>query len=146
MGEPAPTPHGVDVDDDIYLDIADRRCFEQATATSIEAVFIILRDSDMTCRQDPISWEKLHKLLVAPINRILGLVLDLHCMTVGAPPEFIATMVTLLGTTWGSHCCTFKVKEAKELTGKLNHILFSAPWLKKPPRQHLLLSHRGTAP
>jgi len=32
--------------------------------------------------------------------------------------------------TWGPHRCSFKAKEAKELTGKLNHIAFSTPWLK----------------
>jgi hypothetical protein len=42
------------------------------------------------------------------------------------PPEFIAAMVMLLGTTWGPHQHTFKVKEAEELMGRLNHAL-SAP-------------------
>ena len=37
--------------------------------------------------------------------------------------------VTLLWTTWGPHCRSFRVKEAKELTGRLNHIAFGAPWL-----------------
>jgi hypothetical protein len=99
MGEPAPTPHGVYLDNDIYSDVADRHCFEQATATGIEAVFILLGDPDMTRCRDPISWEKLHELLVAPINCILVLVLNLHRMMVGALPELIVTTVTLLGTT-----------------------------------------------
>ena len=63
----------------------------------------------MALRQDPISWDKLHELLVAPTNRILGLVLDLHSMTVGTPPEFISATIALISSTWGPHCHTFKV-------------------------------------
>jgi hypothetical protein len=35
-------PHGVYVDDDIYLNVADKRRFEQAIAASIEAIFMLL--------------------------------------------------------------------------------------------------------
>ena len=41
-GEPAPTPHGVYVGDNIYLDLTDQQCFEQANPTGIKAVFILL--------------------------------------------------------------------------------------------------------
>ena len=60
IGNPVPTPHGIYVDDDIYLDVADPRRFEQAIAASIEAIFILLGESNTALRQDPISWEKLH--------------------------------------------------------------------------------------
>lgn len=82
-GKSASTPHRVYVDDDIYLDITDRRRFKQATAAGIKVIFILLGDSNLACRQDHILWEKLHELLIAPINHILGLVLDPHRMTVG---------------------------------------------------------------
>jgi hypothetical protein len=67
------------------------------------------------------------------VNCILGLVLNLHRLTVGAPPKFTATMADLLRTTWGPHHHSFPsfwARENKELTGKLNHIAFGAPWLK----------------
>jgi hypothetical protein len=130
LGNPVPTPHGIYVDDDIYLDVADTSRFEQAIDASIKAIFILLGESNTALRQDPISWDKLHELLVAPTNRILGLVLDLHSMTAGTPPEFISATIALLSSTWGAHRCTFKVHAAEELTGKLNHIAFGAPWLK----------------
>jgi hypothetical protein len=129
-GNPVPTPHGIYVDDDIYLDIADTRRFEQAIAASIEAIFILLGESNTALRQDPISWDKLHDLLVAPTNRILGLVLDLRKLNVSTPPEFISATISLLSSTWGPHRRTFTVREAEGLAGKLNHIAFSAPWLK----------------
>ena len=73
-------------------------------------------------RQDPISWDKLLELPVAPVNQVLVLVLvlDLCHLTIGAPPDFITTTVHLL---WMKH-------EAKVLTGKLNHIAFGVPWLE----------------
>jgi len=51
-------------------------------------------------------------------------------MTVSTPPEFISATIALLRSSWGAHQCTFKVREAEELAGKLNHIAFGAPWLK----------------
>jgi hypothetical protein len=51
-------------------------------------------------------------------------------MTISTPPDFIASTITLLRTTWGPHRHSFKAKEGEELTGKLNHIAFGAPWLK----------------
>jgi hypothetical protein len=129
-GKPVRTPHGFYANDDIYLNIADIRRFKQAIAANIEAIFILLGDSNTALLQDPISWDKLHELLVAPVNCILGLVLDLCCMTVGILPEFISSTVTLLRTTLGPHRCSFNVKEAEELTCKLNHIAFGEPWLK----------------
>ena len=73
LGNPVSTPHGIYVDDDIYLDVADTHRFEQAIAASIEAIFILLGESNMEFRQDPISWDKLHKLLVARPTRSWGL-------------------------------------------------------------------------
>ena len=129
-GNPRPTPHGVYVDDDVYLDVASIGRFEQAIASSIEAIFLLLGHSDIAHRQDPISWDKLHELLVAPVNRILGLTLNLRKLTVGTPSDFISSTISSLRTTWGPHRKSFKAQEAEELTGKLNHIAFSAPWLK----------------
>jgi hypothetical protein len=48
-----------------------------SAASNREAIFILLGESNTALRQDPISWDKLYELLVAPVNRILGLILDL---------------------------------------------------------------------
>jgi hypothetical protein len=82
---------------------------------------MLLGESNTALPQDPISRDKLHELLIALVNWILGLVLDLHRMIVGTPPDFIASTINLLRTTWGPQRCSFKVKEAVELTGMLNH-------------------------
>jgi hypothetical protein len=127
---PVPTPHGVYIDDNIYLDITDKHHFKKVTATSIKAIFILLGGSNIALCHDPISWDKLHELLVAPVNRVLGLILNLCCTTAGSLPDIIASTINLLRSTWAPHRQSFKVKEAEELTGKLNHIAFGTPWLK----------------
>jgi len=95
-GTPSPTPNWIYVNDDIYLDVANTRRFEQAIAASIDAIFILLGDSNTALRQDPISWDKLYELRVAPVNKILGLTLDLWNLTAGTPPDFVSATITLL--------------------------------------------------
>ena len=129
-GSAAPTPHFYYVDDDVYADIMERHRVEQAMAASIEAIFILLGDSDLARRQDPVSFDKLIEMLVSHRNRILGHVIDTRRLTVGIPEDFLTDVVTLLDTTWGPHRKMFLAREAEELTGKLNHIAITAPWLK----------------
>ena len=112
-GVPAPTPHGVYVDNDIYLNVTSSCRFERAIAASIEAIFILLGASNTSLCQDPISWDKLHKLLVVPVNRILELVLDLRRRTVGTPHEFASVTVALLQTTWGPTAAPSTSKKPK---------------------------------
>jgi hypothetical protein len=95
-GNPTPMPHGIYVNDDIYLNVADKCRFEQAIAASVEAIFMLRGKSNTALCQDPISWDKLHELLVTPVNWILGLVLNLRRMTVGTPPDFVMSTINLL--------------------------------------------------
>ncbi len=114
----------------MYLNIADVACFEHATAAGIKAIFILLGESDLTKRQDPISWDKLLDMMVAPVNQVLGLTINTRLLTVGVPHDFLNDVISMLHTTWGQHHKTFMVSKAEILTGKLNHIRFGAPWLK----------------
>ena len=129
-GTPAPTPHNYYVDDGIYAEVFDRTRVEKALAASIEAIFIMLGDSDLSRRQDPVSFDKLIEMLVSHLNRILGHVIDTRRLVVGVPESFIQEVLTMLRTTWGDHRKQFTVKEAEELSGKLQHIAITAPWLK----------------
>ena len=61
--KPAPTPHSFFVNDDIYLDVFDIVRLKQASATSIEAIFILLGESDLTKCSDPINWDKMEGML-----------------------------------------------------------------------------------
>ena len=129
-GTIAPTPHHYYVDDGVYAELMDRARIEQAMAASIEAIFILLGRSDLLRRQDPVSFDKLIEMLVSYRNRILGHIIDTRRLTVGIPDDFLRSVITLLDTTWGDHRRRFTVIEAEELTGKLNHIAITAPWLK----------------
>ena len=48
-GTPVAMPHLMYVDDNMYLDVVDITHFKCATATSIEAIFILLGESNLTC-------------------------------------------------------------------------------------------------
>ena len=92
----------------------------------IKAIFILLGPSNLSCCQDPISLDKLPEMLVALVNCILILTLDLCRLTLNIPPDFLAEVSTMLCMTWGLHWHTFTIHEVEELTGKLNHIGFDA--------------------
>jgi hypothetical protein len=64
------------VDDGIYVKFFDVIRIENAAAASIEAIFILLGPSTRNCRQDPISFDKLEEMVISPINRILGNVIN----------------------------------------------------------------------
>ena len=137
-GNPVDTPHDFFVDDGIYADLYDVVRIEQALAASIEAVFIILGDSELEKRQDPISFDKMCELLVAPFNKILGLHFDLRRLTVGPPPEFIAKTLTHL-EAFHKGRRSFQAREMSELMGLLQHIANSSRWLNH------ILSHLYTS-
>ena len=127
---PASTPHHYYVDDGVYSEILDRQRIEQALAASIEAIFILLGESDLFRRQDPVSFDKCVEMIISHINKVLGHMVDTHRLTVSTPDSFIEEVVDMLNTTWGKHRRSFSIKEAEELTGKLNHAAITAPWLK----------------
>jgi hypothetical protein len=128
-GNAADTPHDTYVDDDIIADIWEKGRIEQAVAASIESIFLLLGYSDLGKRQDPISFDKMIEILVAPVNRVLGHAIDTRRMTVSTPPDFLAEILQSLRTTWGSHRRRFFLNEAEVLTGKLGHASIAAPWL-----------------
>ena len=90
----------------------------------------MLGDSDLLRRQDPVSFDKLIEMLVSHLNRVLGHMINTRRLEVGVPDSFIQEVLTMLSTTWGDHRRQFTVKEAEELSGKLQHIAITAPWLK----------------
>jgi hypothetical protein len=129
-GQPINTPHHMFVDDDIYADVYCVDRIEQTIASGIEAVFIVLGESAINIRQDPIAWDKLAAMIIHFANVILGQLIDTRKMTIETPPDFISKVVTMLHTTWGPHRKSFTVREAEVLAGQLNHISNTAPWLK----------------
>ena len=52
------------VDDDIYAEVYDVEQIERTCAAGIEAIFIILGESNLRERQDLISWDKLFEMVI----------------------------------------------------------------------------------
>lgn len=129
-GQPPHTPHAYYVDDGIYVDIYDEKRVQQAIAASIEAIFLLLGDSDLRRRQDPVSFDKMTELLVSYRNRILGETINTRALTTSTPRDFIEEVLKSLQTTWGIHRKRFYTSQAAELAGKLQHIARTALWLK----------------
>ena len=132
------TPHHFFVDDDVYCDVYDVVRNEQAIASSIESVFILLGESDLASRQDPLSWDKMKEMLINYLNKVLGQIINTRTMMVSTPPEYIAALSSSLTNTW-LHRKSFSLREISELTGRLGFVSDTAPWLR------FLMSHLYTS-
>ncbi|KAL7544775.1 hypothetical protein ACHAWF_013580 [Thalassiosira exigua] len=130
-GNDLPTPHRLFVDDAVYADIYERsrERIERTVAASIESMYIILGRSDLSKRQDPISFDKLIEMLISHLNKILGQVIDTRTLDVGVPPDYRRQTVNLL-RPFHSKRKAFTVIEMERLTGMLIFIASTAPWLK----------------
>ncbi|KAL7522912.1 hypothetical protein ACHAWF_000309, partial [Thalassiosira exigua] len=119
------------VDDAVYSDIyhPDRERIGRTIAASIEAIFILLGCSDLSKRQDPISFDKLVSMMILHINKILGQIIDTRSMDVGVPDAYHARTINLL-QPFHSERKSFTVIELERITGMLIFIASSAPWLK----------------
>lgn len=139
-GLPVPTPQRLFVDDSVYADIYEetRIRMEQTIAAGIETIFILLGESDLARRQDPISFEKMREMIVSYINKMLGQVIHTRHLDVGVPPAYIAKTLTLL-RPFHSKRKSFTVKEMERITGMLIYVASTAPWLQ------FLLSHVYTS-
>jgi hypothetical protein len=131
-GNPVNTPHDMFVDDDVYADIYDeaRERMEQAAAASIEAIFITLGESDLSSRQDPISFDKFEEMMVAWSNRVLGVDINTRRLAVRTPVEYVEATIKILQDTWHDGRHSFTIFEAESMTGRLGYIAETSPWLR----------------
>ena len=131
QGTPLPTPQRLFVDDSVYAEIyqASHERMERAVAAGIEAIFILLGQSDLAKRQDPISLDKMTAMMVSYLNKILGQLIDTRRMDIGVPPDYIHRTLLLL-KPFHKERKSFTVKEMETLTGMLVFIASTAPWLK----------------
>lgn len=130
QGNPVKTPHAFYVDDDIYAEVYNIERIERAIAASIEAIFILLGESDLLGRQDPISFDKLTETMVSFNNIILGQVIHTRTMMLESPPEYIQETVKLLQRKWHRGRPTFMINDLEALAGRLGFISETAPWLR----------------
>ena len=99
-GTPVNTPHHLFVDDDVTADVYDVARNEQSSATGTEALFILLGESDLAIRQDPIAWDKLFEMIIDYQKKVLGFIIDTRKMTIETPADFLEKVNKLLTSTW----------------------------------------------
>ncbi len=129
QGNRAKLPARIYVNDTLVLALS--KCHTmQVLAALIEAIFVIMGKPDTTVQQCPLVMDKWLELIVAPKQRMLGLIIDTNNLTVGIPPNYIKEVLNLIITTWHLHhrgC--FTIGEAQRLTGKLGHLAEGAQWV-----------------
>ena len=129
-GNAANTPHALYVDDDVYAEIFDKDRVERAIAATIEAAFILLGYSDLTKRQDCISFDKLEETSIDYTNKLLGTIIHTRKLAVSTPIEYIDETRNILTKTWHKARVSFTLSEIETLTGRLGHISETLPWLR----------------
>ena len=132
-GNDVSTPHDMFVDDDLYSEVFKPERLEQAAAASIEAIFILLGHSDLTARQDPISWDKFLEMPVDWHNKALGTMIDTRRMAARTPENYTKKTLSILEKTWhkGENTRhTFLINEAEVLAGRLGYNAETLPWLR----------------
>ncbi len=121
-------PARIYVDDALVLALS--KChMKQVLATLIETIFVIMGKPDTRVHQCPLALDKWAELIVAPRQRMFGLLIGTNTLTVGIPPDYIKEVLDLINSTWHSHCHHFTVGEAQRLTGKLGHLAEGAQWV-----------------
>ena len=130
-GHPLPTPQRLFVDDSVYAEIYEhnRQRIEQTVAAGIEAIFILLGHSDLSKRQDPISFDKMEDMIISHMNKVLGQIIDTRQLDVGVPPAYIKKVLAAM-KPFHRERKSFAIKEMETITGMLIFIAGSVPWLR----------------
>jgi hypothetical protein len=121
QGNKALLPARIYVDDALTL-ATSKENMEQVLAALIKAIFVVMGTPDNSVCQCSLAMDKWGKLHIAPIQTMLGLVIDTNRMIVSVPDNYIQGVCLLIDSTWHTHRQQFTVKEAQELTGKLGNL------------------------
>jgi hypothetical protein len=129
-GKPINTPHAFFVNDDIYSKVFDIERIEQAVVVSIEAIFVLLGESDLLARQDLISFDKMKDMMVSYYNQIFHQVINTKEVNVETPPAYVSQVIKDIGRHWHLKCKFFTIPEIEYLIGQLDRISNTAPWMR----------------
>jgi hypothetical protein len=92
----------------IYIDDAltlatSKESMEQVLASLIEVIFVVMGAPDTSVCQCSLAMDKWEKLHIAPVQTMLGLVIDTNRMTVSVPDNYIQRFLLLIDFTWHTH-------------------------------------------
>jgi hypothetical protein len=127
-GKRGDLPARIYVDDALMLAL-DADHIKMVLAATIEAIFIVMGEPDVTVRQCPLAMDKWFELVFGPKQTMLGLIIDTNRLTVAIPPKYLQEVLKLLNSTWHPNRRRFKVSEAPKLTGKLARLAEGANWV-----------------
>ncbi len=102
QGTKVPLPARIYVDDALTL-ATSKESMEQVLASLIKSIFVVMGAPDTSVRQCSLAMDKWEKLQVAPIQTMLGLVIDTNRMTVCVPDDYIKSVCLLIDSTWHTH-------------------------------------------
>jgi hypothetical protein len=128
QGNRVPLPARIYVDDALMLAISKEN-MQQVLAALIEVIFVVMDIPDTSVCHCSLAMDKWGKLNVAPIQTMLGLLINNNRMIVSIPHNYIQSVCLLIESTWHTHHQQFTVKEAQELTGKSGHLSKGANWV-----------------
>jgi hypothetical protein len=111
QGTKVPLPARIYIDNPLTL-ATSKESMEQVLASLIEAIFVVMGALDTSVCQCSLAMDKWEKLQVAPIQTMLGLIIDTNRMTVSVPDDYIKSVCLLIDSTWHTHHQRFMVKEA----------------------------------
>jgi hypothetical protein len=115
QGNRVPLPARI-YDDDALTLVTSKENMEQVLAALIKAIFVIMGAPATSVCQCSLAMDKWEKLHVAPIQTMLGLLINTNRMIVSVPDDYIQGVCLLIDSTWHTHRQRFMVKEAQELT------------------------------
>jgi hypothetical protein len=104
QGMKVPLPVRIYVDDALTL-ATSKEIMEQVLAALIEAIFVVMGAPDTSVCQCSLAMDKWEKLQVAPIQTMLGLVIDNNRVTDSVPDNYIQSVCLLIASTW--HTSTY---------------------------------------
>jgi hypothetical protein len=118
QGNRVPLPARIYVDNALTLAIFKKN-MEQVLAALIEAIFVVMGVPDTSVCQCSLAMDKCKKMHIAPIQTMLGLLIDTNRMIVSIPNDYIQGVCLLNESTWHTHCQQLTVKEAQGILGHL---------------------------
>jgi hypothetical protein len=95
-------PAKIHVNDALMLAISKEN-MEQVLAALTEAIFVVMGASDTSVRQCGLAMDKWEQLHVAPIQTMLGLLINTNRMIVSIPDNYIQGVCLLIESTWHTH-------------------------------------------
>ncbi len=98
QGMKVPLPARIYVDNALTL-ATSKESMEQVLAALIKAIFVVMGAPDTSVCQCNLAMDKWEKLQVAPIQNMLGLVIDTNRMTVSVPEDYIQSICLLIDST-----------------------------------------------